>query len=60
MTAGQPDPTRAEFARADPAQGDLAPGDLARADLARAGLRFESARAPRPPSRLTGASGATP
>lgn len=41
MTAGQPDPTRAEFARADPAQGDLAPGDLARAGLARAGLRFE-------------------
>lgn len=36
MTAGQPDPTRAEFARAD-----LALGDLARADLGRAGLRFE-------------------
>lgn len=41
MTAGQPDPARAEFARADPAQGNLARGDLAQAGLARAGLRFE-------------------
>ena len=36
MTAGQPDPARAEFARAD-----LAQSDLAQSDLARAGLRFE-------------------